>query len=555
MPKKFQRRRYENVALVAVRKNRQLVLFWTRRGRKSTTLGSISFDEMSGTAGRTVIAASASLLLGKELVGMTLGAAEQASIVTQEAMAIREVFDQGSDEKRMQLQVAHSGTNEIYKGMTAEDFASLYQSSNMEMRLYFDRTRFSRLKIIAPNPATARGWGGTVLRDEAGYTPAGLENELRIATKPIMDTDPTFKLIYASNLCPNDRHPFFEMTMPPPDMEFLPNPDGHFYRGQNGILIHRVSLADAYAAGHVLYDDQGKPLTLPEFRAAPGNKLGLAINYDLLHLSGGTAAIDLIALLTSQRRGSKDCSFVMLDPNDVTNGPNEFRRALNLLRDNLTGGKVGLGFDVATTTKETSNPSSITVTEKVGLEKKQRLVLAFKSKKRQVMKEYLTAILEVIRQRRDGGPARRLCIDGTSERLAAEETADDLAGLVPVQLVVASENVVPIPPGYDIEHAVNYKTYLGDCYATAVNENRYALPPDEYIKVDQRLTAKDQGRFVCEPDGDGRHGDTFDSGKLADFAVESNKGALTSMAGLHSGGTGQGNTIIPRFQPQNLMRR
>ena len=39
------RRLYENTALVAVRKTRQLALFWTRRGRKSTTLGNISFDE------------------------------------------------------------------------------------------------------------------------------------------------------------------------------------------------------------------------------------------------------------------------------------------------------------------------------------------------------------------------------------------------------------------------------------------------------------------------------------------------------------------------------
>ena len=216
------RRLYENTALVAVRKTRQLVLFWARRCRKSTTLGNISFDEMSGTPGRTVIAASASLVLGKELVGMTLSAAETAAIVTREALAINDVFQEGSQSKSLDLRIADASTNKEFISptgptsptrLTADDFAALYKSSNMEMRLYFDRTIYSRLKIIAPNPATARGWGGTVLRDEAGYTPIGLETELRIATKPIMDTDPTFKLIYACNLCPNDRHPFFEMTM------------------------------------------------------------------------------------------------------------------------------------------------------------------------------------------------------------------------------------------------------------------------------------------------------------------------------------------------------
>lgn len=507
--KKFQRRLYENTALVAVRRTRQVVLFWARRCRKSTTLGSIAFDEMSGDPGRSVIAASASLLLGKELVGMTLSATEQAAIVTGEAAAVRSVFQNGADDRGLNLQVADSAKDKVYAGLTAEDFASLYQSSNMEMRLYFDRATYSRLKIIAPNPATARGWAGTVLRDEAGYTPVGLETELRIATKPIMDTDPTFKLIYACNLCPNDRHPFFEMTLPPPDLNFTANASGHFYRGQNNILIHRVSLADAYAAGHVLFDDAGQPLTLEAFRALPGNKLGLAINYDLIHEAGGTAAIDLIALITAQRRGAGECAFVFADSDA------DFQRALLLLKGLLKNGRVGLGFDVASTTGETSNPSSITVTEQMGTDRFQRLVLVFKSKKRQVMTERLTGILRTIEQRPEGGRARRLCIDASNERLAAEETSDDLKALVQVELIINSISLQP--PGY--EEPVNYKTYLGDLYSASVNENRTALPPDPYIKADHRLTMKDQGRYVCVPDADGRHGDTFDSGKLAEYAL------------------------------------
>ena len=521
MPRKFTRRKYENAALVAVRRTRQLILFWARRCRKSTTLGSIAFDEMSGDPGRTVIAASASLLLGKELIGMTLTASEQAAIVTGEASAIRNVFEEGAGDKGMQLQIADASKDKVYTGLSAEDFAELYKSSSMEMRLYFDRSKYSRLKIIAPNPATARGWGGTVLRDEAGYTPVGLERELQVATKPIMDTDKSFKLIYASNLCPNDRHPFFEMTMPPADKEFPACDQGHFYRGQNGILVHRVALADAYAAGHVLYDDQGQPLTLEQFRAAPGNKLGLAISYDLTHQSGGTAAIDLVALLTAQKRGAAGCVFQFVD----TDG--EFKRAVDLLRNVLGAGRVGIGFDVASTTGETSNPSSITVTEQTGVERWQRLVVVFKSKKRAVMSERLAMIARAVRERRAGGPARRLCIDASNERLSAEETKDDLQAMIPVELVVNSVGVEPLPAGY--EQAINYKTYLGDRYSIAVNDGRYALPPGEYIKTDQRLTMKDQGRYICDPEPDGKHGDTFDSGKLADWALDS-AGATISHA-------------------------
>jgi len=539
---KFVRRSYEVTALVAVRQTRELVLFWARRCRKSTTLGSIAFDEMSGHRGRSVIAASASLLLGKELVSFALTSAEQAAVVLNEAAAVRTVLEGGADGAGLQLTVANSDTGKAYAGgLCPEDFAALYKSSNLEFRLYFDRTSYSRLKIIAPNPATARGWAGTVLRDEAGYTPAALETALRVATKPIMDTDPTFKLIYACNLCPDDRHPFFEMTMPAPDAQFPVNPNGNFYHGQDGVLIHRVTLADAYAAGHVLYDSKGQPLTLEQFRAQPGNKLGLNINYDLVHQSGGTAAIDLIALLTAQARGAGQCHFAFVDSDT------DYLAALNILRGLLRNGRVGIGFDVATTTGETSNPSAITVTEQLGPERLARLVMVFKSKKRQVMVEKLQGICRVIAARPQGGPARRLCIDATSERLAAEETADDLRAQVPVELVIASMAVQPV--GYD--EPTNYKTYLGDLYSIAVNENRYALPSSPYIKQDQRLTLKDQGRYVCTPDADGKHGDTFDSGKLAEWALVNTSGAFTTAAGISVGAAADGRKtyIAPRMQP------
>lgn len=519
--KTFQRRLYENAAMVAVRERRQIVLFWARRCHKSTTLGSIAFDEMSRENGRTVIAASASLLLGKELVGFALSATEQAAIVTKEAAAMRTVFQNGADDKALNFKVADG--NKILEGLTDDDFAELYKSSSMELRLYFDRTSYSRLKVIAPNPATARGWGGTVLRDEAGYTPVQLENDLRVATKPIIDTDPTFKLIYACNLCPNDRHPFFEMTLPPPDLNFTADPKGHFYLGQNGILVHRVSLADAYAAGHVLYDDQGKPLTYQEFVAKPQNKLGAAINYTLTHEAGGTAAIDFVAMDTSQRRGAVNkCSFIFVEDDQ------DWKRAMELLRENLGDGQVGIGFDVASTINELSNPSSITVTEKTGTDRCQRLVAVFKSKHRKVMSARLKDCVVLVAGRPEGGNARRMCIDASNERLAAEETADDLRQLVPVELVLGGGEVKPLPPGYEEKDGnVNYKTYLGDLYSRAVNENRYSLPPDEYIKVDQRLPMKDAGRYVCVPDADGRHGDTFDSGKLAEWALSGTGGAIT----------------------------
>jgi hypothetical protein len=299
------------------------------------------------------------------------------------------------------------------------------------------------------------------------------------------------------------------MTMPPADLELKVNPAGNFYRSQTGALIHRVTLADAYAAGHVLFDDKGKPLTYEQFCALPANKLGLAINYDLKHEMGGTSVIDLLALLVSQQRGARDCAFVFVSDD------REFRRALDLLRVHLGEGECGIGFDVASTEGETSNPSSVTVTEKRGLERFTRLIVVWKERKESIQRERIQAIVRIIAAREKGGKARRLCIDASNERLFAQGTADMLRSEIPVELVINGASIHP--PGYD--EPTNFKTYLGDLYASAVNENRYALPSDEYVKSDHRLPIKTGGRYECTADKDGKHGDTFDSGKLAEYAL------------------------------------
>ena len=513
---KRERREYQDVALVVVRKVRQAALYWARRCRKSTTLGDIGFDEISMEHGRMVIAASASLLLGKELVGVTLSAAEQGMIVANESAAMRSVFETGAAENELAFKVADSTKDKLFTGMTPEDFAELYQSSRMELRLYFDRTHYSRLQVIAPNPATARSWRATVLRDEAGFTNPNFENELRIATDPMMRDTPNLKIIYASNLSGNDRHPYFQMTLPreitaeTEDEQFPANPAGHLYIGQQGILIHRVALKDAYAAGHALFDDHSQKMTYEQCRVFPQFKSGWDETYALNHKPGGAGAIDLIALLSAQRRGIGKANFVQVE------NEGDFRHALELLRFTLTDGPVGIGFDVASTTGATSNPSSITVTENCGGERIQRLVIVFKSKKRAVMSDYLVRIVKAVRERKAGGPARRLCIDASNERLAAEETKDDLTPYIPVELILGGASVDPLPAGY--RDNINYKTFLGDLYCAAVNDGRTVLPPDNYIKDDHCLPTKDQGRYVCVPDSAGRHGDTFDSGKLAEYA-------------------------------------
>lgn len=515
------RRLYQQVCQVAQRQTRLMGLYWARRCRKSTTLGEIYFDDMSKEPGRTVIGCSASLLLGKELVGMTVTAIEQAEIVRAEAAAVRAVVESGAESQGLNFQVANSETGKTFSNVSTEDFADLYQARKLELRLYFDKTNYSRELILAPSISTFRSYRALVGFDEIGYMPIAEVRDLINSADAMMRDTPDRALLFASNLSLSDAHPWFEMTMPreisaaTEEEQFPPNPKGHLYIGQGGMLIHRVALKDAYAAGHILYDDHGKPMSYEQCRRFPQMRASWDVSYALNHKPGGAAVIDLIALLTAQRRGAGQCSFVYVDSDA------EFRRALDLLRANLRTGTVGIGFDVATTTGELSNPSSVTVTERGGGERFHRLVAVWKERKPQVARERLEQIIRVVRERSEGGPARRLCIDASNERYFAEETADLLVQKIPVQLIISGNTVEPRPPGYsERDGNINYKTYLGDIYAASVNDGRIALPPDEYLKSDHRMVMKDAGRYLCVPDSmTGAHGDTFDSGKLAEFAL------------------------------------
>ncbi len=103
-----------------------------------------------------------------------------------------------------------------------------------------------------------------------------------------------------------------------------------------------------------------------------------------------------------------------------------------------------------------------------------------------------------------------MAIDATNERYWAAQTRDRLRGDLPVSLIVGSETY----QGSSLEKMTT-KQYLGGHLIASLNDNKLSLPPDRYIRDDWRLVKKDRGLIVCDPDSDGKHGDTFDAVKLA----------------------------------------
>ena len=142
-----------------------------------------------------------------------------------------------------------------------------------------------------------------------------------------------------------------------------------------------------------------------------------------------------------------------------------------------------------------------------------RARLVWKTKDPAIANERLDGVIDLV-ARRPGGRAVALAQDATNEKYYAEDNRKRLRRKVPVILVVASEGVDK--PGLD--KPTNYKEYLGDALVGKLDDNNLTLPADRYTRTDYRLVMKDRGKFVCEPNDEGMHGDTFDGDKLGGFA-------------------------------------
>lgn len=524
------RRPYQKAALEEFLISRMFALLWERQAGKSTTFADMALFEMMRYKWRTCIYASASLLLGQEIVLKQTQRVEQSSreLIEKESGVLfnaAQRYAAEAGQAGMLFQTFDATKDKAIQGLKPEDFAELFESQRLEFRVYHDKTTYSRTKVIAPNVATARSWSGTVFLDEVAFIRAF--RELMTAILPIISTNPDFKLIYGTTPPQDDdTHYSFELLSPPPGTEFKPNPAGNWYESELGVRVHRADAYDTHLAGKKIYDlRSGKEITPDEAFAKSLNKDGHRINHFLRWMIGGSAACDLLRLKVAQERGIGQCSCFVIDSDT------DFHAAINWLAGKVDQNcRIGLGFDVATTTNQKSNPSCLSFMEEHGSEYIYRAALLWKTKDPDIARERIGAGLRAIAQRK-GGRAKALSIDATNEKYFAEDCRKEFRSEVPVHLVVASESVDK--PG--LEAPTNWKEYLGSQYVGVLDDNHLTCPPEQYFRIDHRLVRKEKGRFVCEPDEDGRHGETFDGGKLALHSLRESAGML-DVAGVAVGG-------------------
>jgi hypothetical protein len=475
----------------------RLLAFLARRQYgKTTTFAKIALKKMMKTKRHTVIFGSAKINLSREIVR-----AEAHIIQT----AIQEAI-KGASADALRIFDATTGKAPD-KQLSPDDFAELFEAQRLEFRYYHDRTNYSRTKVVALTP-DAVGETGDLMCDEIGRVRNW--REVWEAVSPIIASNPAFRLTLATTIPPDDTHFSYEQLVPPVGTEFTPNANGNLYESEMGIMTLRVDAWDAFADGVPVYDmKSGEPLDPDESRRREHDKDAWDRNYGLRFIVGGSSACGLMALEVAQRRGIGTCAFFKIETDD------DFHKACAWLFDHLSDKPAGIGVDPATTTKQKSNPTAVAIVEDHVTEEIVRAVFVWKTADPKIADERIDKIVAVVAARKaGGGRAKGMGIDATNERYWASATRDRLASELPVDLVVGSE--AHEEPGVE---RMTKKQYLGNRLTGRLDENRLTLPPDRYIREDFRLVKKDRGQLVCDPDIDGKHGDTFDAVKLASYSL------------------------------------
>lgn len=391
---------------------------------------------------------------------------------------------------------------------------NLFVNSKLGARIYFDRTRYSRVTLLAANPRTARGFGGHVYLDESCF----VEDYWGVmdAIEPIQNDNPDYELWEFSSPPSDDRHPLYAMLIPPSNLQFTPNPQGNWYRTEQGIPVHRFDAFDGELAGMKFYSSiDGRTLGVAEARTEAIDKAAFDRNYLLLFSSVSVSAISRDKLISAQQRGKAlDCIAVDAMADTVTED-----KIVDLIPDNiaplLSSARTGLGYDVASSIEGKANPSAIACIRS-DVSFSMPYLIRWRTKDTRVNHAILRRLIDMI------PPGRRqgLSIDSSNEALAAEDVRREFASSLPVHLVKGGGTLNYQGQDYKA------KTLMGNLYANLFEDGTIAIPPDQFVFDDHRQVQRNGSEFFAPVAPDGAHADCFDAGKHGLWTFKASAGPI-----------------------------
>lgn len=268
---------------------RVFFMLWRRQLGKSFTLGAKAMDRMMSRKNHSVYFVSASILMGQENI--------------LKEIAIWNIL---LDQYRKAAEARNLKLTTNIDGLQIDDVAELFEASKLEVKIWWSRTTYSRSRVIAPNPMTARGFSGDVFGDEIGFWPdfEGVWD----AIEPIISRNKDWMMIMATTPPKDDTHPVHEI-LNTGTREFPVNPRGNWFETESGFPVHRVDAYDAQAAGLPMYHPRtGEPVSVDDARTLYLNKSSFDRNYLLRFLTTGSAAIARHLLTTAQLTGAGECT-------------------------------------------------------------------------------------------------------------------------------------------------------------------------------------------------------------------------------------------------------
>lgn len=168
--------------------------------------------------------------------------------------------------------------------LESEDLSADLSYSNMRMESRITAgSRVGRIKVLAANPRTARGFSGDLILDEFAFH----EDSTAIweASEPILSANPEFLCRIAST--GNGKYNMFYRMV-----------------SSGAFPISRVSRTDAWRAGVRIYDPISRaPISPDEARARALDKRAYDQNYELSFADENTALLTMELISAAERAG------------------------------------------------------------------------------------------------------------------------------------------------------------------------------------------------------------------------------------------------------------